>query len=189
LNPHFLFNALASIRGAITGDAEAAREMIGTLGEYCRLTLTHAQRDLLPLSEELAIARLYLSMDQARRRDPIDVDWQIASGLDETLMPTFLLQPLVENAVKYGRHTCQADRLRVRLEVTRTAGGAVLVRVSNTGMWVEPSPGRRDSLGVGLENVRRRLRHHFGEQGALSTQHGNGWVHVSVTLPTGSVAK
>lgn len=183
LNPHLLFNALASIRGAILSDAEAARDMVGILGEFCRMTLLHAQRDLLPLGEELTIARLYLSMDQARRRDPIDIEWETAPGLDATLVPTFLLQPLIENAVKYGRLTCPAERLRVRLSVAPTIDGAVVVCVSNTGMWLEPNPARPGSLGVGLENVRARLNHHFGCLGALSTTHDDGWVHVSVTIP------
>ncbi|MBN1611854.1 MAG: response regulator [Polyangiaceae bacterium] len=182
LNPHFLFNALASIRGAITSDAEAAREMVGMLAEYYRLTLTHGRRDLLPLAEELAIVRLYLSMDQARRRDPIDVQWQVAAGLDTVMLPTFLLQPLVENAVKYGRRTSQT-RLRMRLDVAPGKDGGVLVTVSNTGYWVDPDTEPRDSPKVGLENVRRRLDHQYGEAGGLTCWHGDGWVHVSVTLP------
>jgi two-component system sensor histidine kinase ChiS len=183
LNPHFLFNALTSIRGAISSDAEVARDMISVLGEYCRLTLAYGQRNLLSLAEEIDLARLYLRMDQARKRDSIAVEWQIAPGLDDFMVPTFLLQPLVENAVKYGRRTCPASGLRLRVEIAKTGNTGVLVRVSNVGTWVEPNPTNRHSESIGLENVRQRLRHHFGQEASLTTSQTDGWVHAEVFLP------
>jgi two-component system, sensor histidine kinase ChiS len=183
LNPHFLFNALTAIRGALTSDVATAREMISTLGEFCRLTLELGQRDVLPLADELGLARLYLRMDEARRQQPLQTEWQCPAELDGFLVPTFLLQPLVENAVKYGRRTCTQAALRIRIAAESSEQGGVLLRVANAGTWVPEQQTDRPAGGVGLDNVRRRLRHYFGDEAGLEIDSSAGWVNATIRLP------
>ena len=183
LNPHLLFNALASIRGAIAADPQAAWEMVGVLSEYCRLTLDRGRRDVLPLSEELDMARLFLRMDQARQLQPVEVTWQIAPDIADCRVPAFVLQPLVENAVKFGRRTSGEGGVELRIAASATEPEGVSLRVSNTGTWASPEAPENGSGGVGLDNIRRRLAHYFGPGDRVAVEHGGGWVHVSVHLP------
>ena len=183
LNPHFLFNALTSIRGALATDAPAAREMVSVLGDYCRLTLAHGQKDLIRLRDEFDLARLYVQMDEARRLQPVQAEICCEPALEDFLVPTFLIQPLVENAIKYGRRTSKAGGLRLRIAAERASPGGLVLRVSNSGEWVPDRGADRESTHVGLENVRRRLRHHFGEAATLSLDCASGWVHAAVHLP------
>lgn len=165
LNPHFLFNSLNNIAAEIPEDPETAVEMTHQLGDYLRYTLENQGELIVPLSQELEAMRNYLAIEQRRFTNRLRTtvgECEEAMGMQ---VPSFLLQPLVENAVKHGL-TTHSPPWDLSVEL-RKQGDTLRVRVSNTGIltagWKE-----RPHQGTGLTNLRRRLelhypaRHHFG---------------------------
>ncbi len=183
LNPHFLFNTLASISASLPEGRSTARTMVERLADFCRLTLHRSDdRDWTTLGEELELLRAYLEIEQSRWSDLLSITLASDPALDAERIPHFLLLPLVENALKYGRATSQ-ERVGFRLTTRREPDGAMVFEVSNTGEWIEPT-GKRStsSLGIGLENLRERLLRYFPRQHQLTFSHANGWVTVTLRL-------
>jgi LytS/YehU family sensor histidine kinase len=114
----------------------------------------------------------------------IDADRALAG----VRLPYFLLLPLVENALKYGRAT-SVDRVGIRITARCEADrGALVIEVANTGEWIEPTAPRRVStLGIGLENLRERLVRYYPRAHAFSFSHGNGWVTAKLVLTPDTV--
>src|SRR6185295_20219353 len=102
LRPHFLFNTLNSILPLVGKDPERARQMVVRLGELLRLSLRSEDTPLVTLEEEIGILEKYLSIEQVRFRDRLDVSIAIDPQVASARVPSFLLQPLVENAIKHG---------------------------------------------------------------------------------------
>jgi two-component system sensor histidine kinase ChiS len=182
LNPHFLFNALASIRGALVRSPETARHMVTALSEFCRLSLSYGMESLVPLNREVALAAHYLAIEKARQGERLQVAEAFEAGTLGHQVPAFLLQPLVENAVKYGRIT-SPEPLKLRL-ASRFEKDRLVITVANTGAWVTPgSENPEQGAGVGLENIKKRLEQIY--PGRFGFTHGEreGWVVVEVCLP------
>ncbi len=183
LNPHFLFNSLASIRGAIRQDVVVAREMVTYLAEFCRLTLTRGARDVLTLGEEVEMLMLYLKIEEARFGGDLTVVIDLPPSLEGYRVPSFLLQPVVENAIKYGRRTSQGP-VEVGLAIEAGESGAIQIKISNTGSWVdETEPSELPSTRVGLANLRQRLATQYARGARLDTRADAGWVHVEISIP------
>ena len=186
LNPHFLFNALTSIRSQIPTALATARATLDRLADFCRLTLHGRQHaELTTVGEELAMLRTYLDIEQTRLGELLSVAFETDLALDAEPLPRLLLLPLVENALKYGQAT-SPDSLALRLTARRTPAGMVF-EIANTGEWVERGarPGL-PSLGIGHENLLERLLRHY--PGAHEFTHGakDGWVTVRLTLAAAS---
>lgn len=150
LQPHFLFNTLNSISALVPTHPEGADEMIGRLGDFLRKTLDAPQDQFVPLGRELAFIQDYLAIEQIRFQDRLQVVIQIPEALMELPVPCFILQPLVENALKHGL----SDRPQggtLHLGAALDQGDLVIdIRDDGEGYL----PGRE---GVGLANVRSRL--------------------------------
>jgi LytS/YehU family sensor histidine kinase len=184
LNPHFLFNTLASISGSLPAGASAARGMVERLAHFCRLTLHRGNDDeWTTLGEEMTLLRAYLAIEQSRWGELLDVEIAGVEALAGERLPHFLLLPLVENALKYGCAT-SAERVGVRLAASRAVEGELCIEVANTGEWVEPRESGRGvpSLGIGLENVRERLRRYYPHAHRLDVVPGDGWVRLRLHL-------
>ncbi|MEY2882243.1 MAG: hypothetical protein RLZZ15_4623, partial [Verrucomicrobiota bacterium] len=183
LNPHFLFNTLTSISASLPAGPSTARTVVERLAEFCRLTLHRAdERDWTTLGAELRLLRSYLDIAQARWADLLTVALDCDPALDDERLPHFLLLPLVENALKYGRAT-SADRFEVRLSARRDPSGALVLVVANTGDWIEPAAKKNvSSLGIGLDNLRERLARHYPRAHDLAIAHTEGWVKVTLRL-------
>ncbi len=183
LNPHFLFNTLASISAVLPRNDSTARTMVERLAEFCRLTLHRAdERDWTTLGDELRLLRAYLEIEQSRWGDLLDVEIACDPALTEERLPHFLLLPLVENALKYGRAT-SSERVGIRLAMSRGPDGAMVLAVANTGEWIEPEAKKTvSSLGIGLENLRERLARHYARRHHLDIAHRDGWVTVTLRL-------
>lgn len=183
LNPHFLFNTLASISAALPAGGSTARAMLDRLAEFCRLTLRgDDDREWTTLGEEMRLLRAYLEIEQSRWGDLLDVEIDCAPELAESPLPHFLILPLVENALKYGRAT-SPDRVGLKLSVRRRADGTFEIGVANTGSWVDSGTGVRPvSLGIGLENLRERLARHYPRAHRLDIAAADGWVTVTLQL-------
>jgi len=118
INPHFLFNSLNSISALAGIDAVRAREMCVGLSDFLRNSLRMGEREVVPLSEELALADSYLGVEQVRFGARLRVEQAMEPGCETCLVPPLLLQPLVENAVKHGIAS-MVDGGTVRLEAWR----------------------------------------------------------------------
>jgi Histidine kinase len=183
VNPHFLFNALHTIVAEAEDHPETVGEIAHAVADYLRYSLRHGAHHA-PLGEELNAMGNYLNVERAHLgRDRLD--WQI-EATDEARMtpaPTALVQPLVENAIKYGLRTSPRP-LRLRVDA-RVQDGELRVAVENSGNWLQRRPGEtaRDSTGLGLNNLRRRLALLCGENARLEVLTPEGAVRIEVRVP------
>ena len=162
-----------------------ARTMFDRLAHFCRLTLHRADdREWTTLGAEMQLLRVYLEIEQSRWGDLLDVTITCDPALENERLPYFLLLPLLENALKYGRAT-SPDRVGIRLATRREKNGALTLEVSNTGEWIEPSATKTvASLGIGLDNLRERLLRYYPHSHELTLAHADGWVTVTLQLRT-----
>ncbi len=166
LNPHFLFNALNSLRALIDEDKRLAKGMITELSEFLRYSLVSRRATSVPLRDELDAIRHYLAIEKKRFEDKLQVSFAVDPKAEDVPVLSFLIHPLVENAVKYGMKTSPMP-LRLKLEASVNDGG-LTVDVWNSGRWLDESDAAKPGAGTGtgLENTRARLanaypgRHH-----------------------------
>lgn len=162
VNPHFLFNSLNSIRALIEEDAESAKHMINELSEFLNYSLTTKASTFIPLSTEIEAAGLYFAIEKKRFEDKLQILFNIEKEAEDFKVVSFLLHPLIENAIKYGMQT---STLPLRIEVKANVRESVLVlSVFNTGKWISSGDHaelKQLSTGTGLENVRQRLENAF----------------------------
>ena len=150
LQPHFLFNTLNSISALVHSNPDGADEMISRLGDFLRSTLDAPHEQLVTLRRELAFIQDYLAIEQIRFQDRLRVETEIPDELMELRVPSFILQPLVENALKHGlADRPQGGTLHLR---ARKEAGSLVLEIQDDGEGFVP--GRE---GVGLANVRSRL--------------------------------
>ena len=165
LNPHFLFNTLNSLSALVmTGKGDMAERMIQTLSTFYRTSLAEDPTSDHLLADEIELQRLYLEIEAVRFPDRLVLAVDVPDDLAQVLVPGMILQPLVENAVKYG-----VARSREPVTVTiaaRAEDDLLVMSVSDDG---PASQAGTHGLGIGLANVRDRLRARFGEQAVLST--------------------
>ena len=189
LQPHFLFNTLHSVSTLMHRDVEAADTMLARLGDLLRRTLDDRARSELPLSEELCLLDSYLDIVRVRFDDRLSVDIDVPSDTCIALVPRFVLQPLVENALQHGigsregpgRVTIRAARAGDRLSLTVTDDG-VAGQLGDNGFPRE---------GIGLTNTRQRLRARYGDDHLLRlTRAVGGGLVVTMDIPfrAGAVA-
>lgn len=177
INPHFLFNSLNSIRASIGEDAERAKRMVTQLSEFLRYSLLHHGSTQVTLGEEVEAVRNYLAIEQTRFEERLEVEFRIDEAAEGLPTPSFLLNPLVENAIKHGLKS-SARPLRVRVSA-RVEGGALVLEVANTGGLAGAGGG---GTGVGLRNTRERLEKVYGGRGRLELFEEGGWVRARVTV-------
>jgi hypothetical protein len=177
LDPHFLFNSLQSISALTTVEPAAARRMCLLLAEFLRETLALGARDRISLSSELALVRKFLSVEQVRFGERLQVDID-AGAAGEEAVPPLLLQPLAENAVTHGvAHLLEGGTVRIRAE-RRVA--ALVITVDNPSDRDRPA-GR--GTGLGLRNVRERLASAYGADAFLTAEERDGRFVVKVEIP------
>lgn len=186
LNPHFLFNTLNSIAGLVRGgERERAVAMIAQLGDLLRETLGTGSVQEVTLSQELAILDSYLAIEETRLRDRLRVEICVEPALEQVMVPSLLLQPLVENAIRHGIGSWPQGGL-VRVSASRE-NDRILLAVDDEPR--EPLPVRSEAPvdGVGLGNTRRRLRELYGDQARLTLEFlPHGGCRSQVTLPLNS---
>lgn len=181
INPHFLFNSLNTLYGTIPRDASEARRLVLNLAEIFRYFL-QSDRALIPLSEELEIVQAYLQIERLRLGEKLRTEIDVDKLAERALIPILSVQPLIENAVKHGVSS-RSSRGLVRLVARVTAAG-VRIEVSDDGRGFEASksaPG--GGCGVGLDNVRQRLRLCFGDPAILKIDSGPSGSTVSFLIP------
>ncbi|WP_447724067.1 sensor histidine kinase [Sphingomonas koreensis] len=164
LNPHFLFNTLNAISSLIvTRDYELADAMLAKLSEFLRATLSADPDELIALEDELVTLQHYLEIESVRFGERLEVDFVCPPDLNDALVPNFLLQPLVENGVKYAVAP-SATPVAIRVEATADAD-TLVVTVEDDGAGYDVKPG----TGVGIANIRQRLATLYGARGSIET--------------------
>jgi hypothetical protein len=166
LNPHFLFNTLNAISSLIvTGRSRQGEAMLGKLCGFLRTALVADTGGIISLGEELETLQTYLEIEAIRFGDRLTVEFAAAEDLLELPVPSFILQPLVENAVKYGV-AATSEPVIVRVGARRE-GDDLLLTVSDNGRKAADGP--PSGTGVGLANTRRRLEVIYGRRARLET--------------------
>jgi two-component system, LytTR family, sensor kinase len=190
LNPHFLFNGLNSIRALIDEDASRARRMITALSEFLRYPLTSAAGHDVALATEIAAIHNYLALEQIRFEDRLQVTLDISREAESAAIPSFLLHPLVENAITHGFRSSESSGTPLTLRVTARVRDDILsVEVINSGRWrpTHASADRRGT-GTGLRNVQSRLEVVAPRAHQFSIDDANGYVTVRMALPFRPIA-
>jgi hypothetical protein len=177
INPHFLFNTLNSIAALIREDPARAENMTLQLSALFRYTLQAPRAGLVTLGEELVIVQGYLAIEQERLGSRLTAAIDVDAALHELRIPALTLQPLVENAIKYGIAT-DVDGGSVRVGGWRE-GDLVHLTVVNSGRGERQAPG----TGEGLESVNRRLRATFGGRSAVTLRTTADGTEARVTFP------
>lgn len=180
LQPHFLFNTLNAISGLMRTDVEAADRMMDRLGALLRMALDSSNMQEVPLKDELEMLQKYVDIEQVRFGPRLHVSIRVEPETLAALVPNFLLQPLVENAVRHGiaPHPRQG---RIVIEARREADRLVL-RVSDNGDGVGPSYLTLMNQGVGLSNTRARLEHLYPGGHVFVFSSENGFC-VTIAIP------
>lgn len=189
LDPHFLFNVLNSISSLITlGRGEEAGRMMDQFSDLMRSTLKIDPEGSLTVAEEFDLIDQYLQIEAIRFGDRLSVDFDCPEDLGDALAPSLILQPLADNAVKYG---VGRTRGPVKVSVSaRREGSDLVLEVENT-VSEQTAAGAAIGTGTGLANVRGRLSRLFGERGRLTTERRTSSHIARLTLPlafTGAAA-
>jgi len=184
LNPHFLFNSLNSISALTAADPRGARRMCVLLADFLRMSLKLGERAQVTLGEELELVRAYLEIERVRFGDRLRLDWAVAAEAQAAPLPPLLLQPLVENAVKHGIAQLTGGG-GLTLRVTLPEPGRVSVELEND---MAPDAAAPAGLGLGLEQVRRRLRGRFGDRSAFHCGARGGRFRVVLAFPAAAGA-
>jgi sensor histidine kinase YesM len=176
LQPHFLFNALHSISTLMHRNVEAADEMLAQLGDLLRLSLERKNVQEAPLREELAVLAPYINILRIRFGDRLSIRVDVDPALLDVTVPLFILQPLVENAIRHGiDRRAGAGRIEIR---ARAEEESVEISVTDDGAGLSQN-GLRE--GIGLSNIRLRLEQLYGTRGAVALQ-GNPESGTQVTV-------
>jgi len=191
INPHFLFNTINTIASLIRTDPARARELLREFAAFYRRTLESGD-DLIPLELELEQTHRYLTFELARFGDRVLVEESIDSEVRATMVPAFIVQPLVENAIAHGMRPDAP--LTVSLTSSVCADGAICLAVRDDGVGIPASqvphvlePGSAKGLGIALRNVDDRLKGHFGPGSGVVVESVEG-VGTTVTLVLAGVA-
>lgn len=178
INPHFLFNSLNSISALTSVDPARAREMCVRLSDFLRNSLRLGERASIPFREELALTRTYLDVEQVRFGQRLKIRQDFDGDCDDCEIPSLLVQPLLENAIRHGI-------------ATLTEGGEIgfIVRRRRDVLHItvenpfDPDAPATRKTGFGLVNVRNRLQARYGAAGKLDIQVDNHRYSVTLTFP------
>jgi LytS/YehU family sensor histidine kinase len=167
LNPHFLFNTLNAISTLILDGANAtANKAVSRLSDFLRYTLDNDPMSQVTLSSELGAIDLYLEIEKVRFGDRLIIEKSIESPAEKALVPSLILQPLIENAIKYAISPSEeGGTLRISARVQLDV---LVIQVSDTGPGLGNCESKHKSSGVGLKNTRERLQQLYGDDQAFT---------------------
>jgi two-component system LytT family sensor kinase len=183
VHPHFLFNTLHTIAGLVrSSHSQQAVGMIAGLSDLLRASLEVSDRQETPLREEVELLRRYLAIEKVRFSDRLQTEFDIEPAALDVPVPTLVLQPLVENAVRHGLSTLPGDGLIVVR--AHRGNGKLLIEISDNGHGLAASPGAQGKENIGLGNTRARLQALYGDHQSLElVEREGGGVTVRLTIP------
>lgn len=177
INPHFLFNSLNSVSYLTMSEPAKAQEMVIKLSSFLRYSLKHKQNQLVTIDQEIDHIKLYLEIEKVRFGDKLLTDFQI-EDCKNCLIPNMILQPIYENAIKYGVYETTSQ-----VEIKTTAYKArdeMIFTVSNN---YDPDAISKKGEGIGLLNIRRRLGLVYGDTTLLTVKNENQIFTVTLVIP------
>lgn len=190
VNPHFFFNAINTVSALIRVDSEQARKLLLRLSQFFRSNLQGARRNLIPLEKELEHVRAYQELEQARFPDRYTVHFEIEEGMENIIVPPFIIQILVENAFKHAFSTRKKDN-HVWVKVAKQNAQA-MIQVEDNGIGLPEATTKQlgkeavsseKGTGSALENLNRRLVTLFGQTAALSFKTSQEGTRISCLIP------
>ncbi len=174
VNPHFLFNSLNSLRSLILIDTSKARDMVTSISEFLRVALTSSHSSKRLVSEELKVLNDYLNIQKIRWEDDLIVVYDLASNVSNLKIPTLMLQPLVENAIKHGMKDGKVLTIEVNIQKNRDKliiliknNGSLKINVNHSG---------------GNKNIIKRLDLIYGNAAHFSLYENEGKVHSKIII-------
>lgn len=179
LQPHFIFNALNSIRALIDENPTLARDAVTKISNILRSSI-QASQELNELGKEVKLVEDYLDLEKIRFEERLQFSKQIDPETLSFPIPAMMLQTVVENAIKHGISASEQGG-EIQLE-TRRYENTVELKVSNTGTY-DPSHNREDSLSFGIRATQQRLQHFYGEQATFRIQQNGRWVETHIHIP------
>lgn len=192
LNPHFLFNALNSVAELMEMDVREAQRTLTRVADLLRLSLRSAGSSLIPVWQEIELVELYLQIARVRYGQGLDADITVDPSAVDDMLPSFLLQPLVENALKHGLAPGHPDQ-SIEVHVKRNGGVLEIIVEDNgrgldgllttSGRFLAATPSV-DGLGIGLTNTRMRLTMLYGDRYAFRmSNQSSGGCRVEIRIP------
>ena len=178
INPHFLFNSLNSISSLILSEPDEAREMIIRLSEFLRYSLKHRENEFVTLEEELGRMKDYLSIEQVRFGDKLRFSLDAADACKKLKVPTMIMQPLMENAIKHGVYE-SLEPVSIQLKCDIKDEHLYLELQNDYDPDQPTSPG----TGVGLQNVSERVRLAYDGKGRVTRNSSDGKFKITLILP------
>ncbi|MBN2804247.1 MAG: histidine kinase, partial [Deltaproteobacteria bacterium] len=192
LNPHFLFNALASMRGAVIESPQTAYEMISSLSSYCRHILTTDDNALIPVEKEIQFIDAFLNMEMLRMGEYLKAEISIDEDIKDFKVPAFFLQPIVENAIKHGSRS-SSENLSLKVLIKNNNNNGIVVQIINSGYWIDENSlnnnfkqkdvsGNGQGFSIGIDNMLKRLESVFGDGFSFCKSDDNGNVVVEIEI-------
>ncbi|CAM5214937.1 sensor histidine kinase [Alishewanella longhuensis] len=176
IRPHFLFNSLNTVAELIHSDQTAAEQALLNLADLFRAAMASTER--IPLAEELALCQQYLSLEQWRLGNKLNINWQVPDALPAVALPALTIQPLLENAIQYGFETRTSAGT---LDVIAYLGKKQLSIVIENPITTSTKTSRHN--GIAIANIRQRLQLCFGQQAQLTTFQQEQSYRVKLVLP------
>jgi signal transduction histidine kinase len=182
LNPHFLFNTLNAISTLILDNRNStANAAVTGLSEFLRYTLDQDPMKKVTVAQEVEALDLYLDIEKMRFGERLSIEFAIDEAAADILMPSLLLQPLIENAIKYAVSPREeGGRIRVRAHLT---GGMLQLEVSDDGPGMIDTARVTNGRGVGIRNTRERLQVLYGDKGTVSVSNTEPGLRVALSFP------
>lgn len=182
LQPHFLYNTLNTVSALMDEDTKSARIVLSKLGQLLRITLDEERKERVTLIHEIDHVGNYLGIEAIRFKDRLQVRYDIPSDCQNALVPSMVLQPLVENSIKHGLDAVSAE-VRITIDAQRKGDDLVLT-VSDNGRGCTDVSKALAKGGIGLRNVRERLSllHGHGGRFQVASEPGNGF-RVMISIP------
>lgn len=178
INPHFLFNSLNSISSLIMTSPEEAREMVIRLSDFLRYSLKHRETEFVSLDEELVRMKDYLSIEKIRFGEKLHYQLSASRECKQLRVPTMILQPLIENAIKHGVYE-SLEPVSIVFNCNM-ANGFLKLELKND---YDPDQPSRRGTGVGLQNVSDRIRLAYEGKGTVTSSSSNGVFVVTLSIP------
>jgi two-component system sensor histidine kinase AlgZ len=177
IRPHFLFNSLNAVLSVVRTEPLKAERMLESIAELFRAVMADT-RKLVPLADEIELCRNYVEIEQTRLGNRLAVDWQIGAYHPRAKMPQLLLQPVIENAIRYGAEKT-VGRADIVVKV-RQNGFVLEIFVSNP---IAPERPEREGNQIGLANIRGRLALIYDLEAKVETQTRRGRFELTMTIP------
>lgn len=178
INPHFLFNSLNSISSLIISNPVEAREMIFRLSDFLRYSLKHRESEFVTLEEEIGRMKDYLAIEKIRFGEKLQYELKVSAKCKNVKVPTMILQPLIENAIKHGVYE-SLDPVSVKFKCS-ISEGFLHLELEND---FDPNLPSRRGTGVGLQNVSERLRLAYDGKGRMTRSGNNNIFKVTLYIP------